>query len=275
MPVGSAAHLFVKSAIAALAFCFAAVPAVAQEFWLEPENFAPDRGSEVVIHHYYGKNFNGDDLPFVAAWQKRYFAVDGRRERQITGYEGDLPAATARFLKPGLKIVAFDGTTEMQNFEGWDRYASFLDEDGLGHISERYLPADKLKKNISKSFTRKAKLLLGVGAANGKAYGRDRPVGLRLELIAGKNPYELKAGSTMPVRLLFDGEPVGNETILAFNKKEPDNPSKAVTDERGRAEILLPVAGPYLLSAVHIFKALPTDDADWSSIWTSLTFEVE
>jgi hypothetical protein len=47
-----------------------------------------------------------------------------------------------------------------------------------------------------------------------------------------------------------------------------------VTDGQGRAEIALPVAGPYLLNAIHMFEALPADNADWSSVWTSLTFEV-
>lgn len=275
MDVYTAMRFLRKSTVTVFALLLATVPATAHEFWLEPDDFTPSRGADIVVNHNYGQHFKGDGLPFVSEWHKRYFVFDGRRNRPITGFDGDLPAVTTRFLKPGLKILAFDGTPEMQNFEEWVQFENFLGEAGLSHIAERHLKQGKPKENITERFARKAKLLLGVGAEDGEARGRDRPLGLRLELVAGRNPYTLKAGAVLPVRLLFDGEPVGNATIHAFNKQDPENPAEVVTDERGNARIALPVAGPYMLSAIHIFEALPTENADWSSVWTSLTFAIE
>ena len=262
-----------KLALAVLAG-FVALPATAHEFWLEPEDFTPERGVDVVINHNYGQNFKGDGLPYVADWHERYFVAEIRSERPILGFDGDLPAVTMRFLKPGLKILAYDGTPENQSFETFAKFEAFLAKAGLAHIAERHRALGKPETDITERFARQAKLLLGVGADTEAVRGRDRAVGLRLELVADRNPYRLKPGERLPVRLLFDGEPIADVTIHAFNRQDPENPVKTTTDAEGRADIALPVSGPYLLSAIHMFESPPSDTADWSSLWASLTFAI-
>lgn len=271
MNVYSATRFLRKLKATAIACCLFAAPAAAHEYWLEPGDYTPEPGAKVVINHNYGQHFKGDGLPFVSDWHKRYVAIDSEGEHPITGYDGDLPAVTTHFSEPGLTILAFDGTPEFHTFPEWEKFESFLKTAGLENIGALHRAEGKHLVDIVEHFARKAKLLVAVGNAKGK----DRAVGLPLELIAGRNPYMLKPGATLPVQLLYKGKPIAGVTVLAFKGHGDENPARVITDSQGHADIALPVSGPYLLSAIHMFEPQPADKADWSSLWTSLTFKVK
>ena len=251
------------------------LPAAAHEFWLQPDNFTPAPGDDVEIYHFNGQNFSGDDLPFLGEWNRRYVVADAKGERSVRGYDGDLPAVTTRFDSPGLRIFAYHGSPDILAFETLDTFETYIRKVGLGAIVRRHREQGKPETNIRESYTRNAKLLLGVGAAKGGAAGADRALGLPLELIAEQNPYTTEPGATLPVRLLYKGEPMAGLTITTFNDRDPKNPSQTVTDAAGRALIALPTTGAYLVSAVHMFEPSPGTDADWESLWVSLTFSLQ
>ena len=100
--------------------------------------------------------------------------------------------------------------------------------------------------------------------------GADRVLGLRLELIAEKNPY---VTGRVPVRLLYEGKPLEGALVVAFNKAEPLKKLKARTDKDGRVQLEFIRPGTWLVTSVHMFPAPVKADADWESVWASLTFE--
>ncbi len=244
-------------------------PAAAHEFWLRPDNFRPAPGDKVEINHINGQFFKGDALPFLGVWHSRYVVADAGGERLVEGDDGNLPAVTTRFDSPGLRIFGYLSTLNDITFDDWETFEKYLRFVGLVHIVERHLNQGKPKTGVRELYTRCAKLLLGVGAGN----GADRALGLPLELIAERNPYTLKPGDALPVRLLYKGKPIAGVTVTAFSDADPKNPVKTKTDADGRALISLPAPGAYMLNAVHMFDANPEDEAHWKSYWSSMTFE--
>ena len=140
----------------------------------------------------------------------------------------------------------------------------------LGSKAADYLELGKPQSGIRELYTRNAKALVSVGAGAGS----DRPVGLPLELIAERNPYQLGVETSLPVRLLLDGKPLEGATIKVFNEKDRMAARRYVTDPEGRARIELPINDRYLVSAVHMMTPAPAEQAkaDWTSLWASLTF---
>lgn len=254
--------------VLALAALFATPCARAHEFWLEPTDFVPKPGESVAISILVGEKFKGNTYPFLREEFKKFVVVDGRGERPVKGIDGDDPALTMKFPEPGLAILAHHSMPAITVFETWERFQLYLDFEGLQHIAALHLQAGKRQDRIRESYSRCAKLLIGVGAPQ----GGDRLTGMPLELVAERNPYSLKAGEDLPVRLYLHGQPVAGVQISAISKIDPDKRLLARTDSEGRANIALPQAGSWLLNAVHILPPAAGEDADWTSLWASMTF---
>ena len=75
------------------------------------------------------------------------------------------------------------------------------------------------------------------------------------------------------MRLVFEGKPLAKALVVAMNQAEPEKKISARTDSRGRATLASRERGVWLVKAVHMIPAPAGVDADWESVWTSLTFE--
>ena len=102
----------------------------------------------------------------------------------------------------------------------------------------------------------------------------DRMIGLPLELVAERNPYALGPREELPVRLLYQNQPLAGALVVAVNRLNPGQILKARSDAEGRVKFVLPVSGLWLIKAVHMIPAPDQTKADWASVWASLTFEL-
>ncbi|MCR4332364.1 MAG: DUF4198 domain-containing protein, partial [Sulfuricaulis sp.] len=96
-------------------------------------------------------------------------------------------------------------------------------------------------------------------------------LGLRIELVAEKSPYA--GNGTIPFRLLYENRPLAGALVVAFNKAAPLDKLKARTDRDGRVVFNIQRPGIWLVTAVHMIPAPRGSDAQWESIWASLSFE--
>ena len=101
---------------------------------------------------------------------------------------------------------------------------------------------------------------------------KDRVLGFTLELVAERNPYLMHANDELPVRLLYEGQPLPGALVVAMNRGNPMAKIKARTDATGHARLRLNQPGMWLVKAVHMVPAPAGLDADWASYWASVTF---
>jgi hypothetical protein len=250
----------------------AGAPLAAHEFWLEVTDYKPDTGDVVAVTHFVGENFKGESFPYVRGWFQKYVIADAKQTRDAKGVDGNDPALKLTLEEPGLTILAYQSNPNAITFKSWPKFQKYLKDEGLERFEALHRSSGKPLTQIQEYYTRCAKALIGV--AGGK--GEDRAIGLPLELVALRNPYNLSAGDRLPVRVLFQGKPVGGVLIKAFNKDTPTKPLRIRTDTEGRAEIPLRAPGVYLLNAVHMMEPTGIDvkgqTYQWQSLWASLTF---
>lgn len=246
-----------------------AAPAAAHEFWLEMVDFRPKVGASVPVLFRNGQNFVGDSYPYLRKLAKRLALIDAKGDRPIKAIEGDDPVAEIKFTQSGLAIVAYQSNAESVTFDTFERFVDNLKEEGLEAIAALHEQQGKPKSGIRELFSRNAKALVDVGAGG----GNDRAVGQPLEIVAAANPYRLADGAPLVVQVLFNGQPLPDVLVKTFHLKDAQSPRRQRTDANGRVTIELPLAGEYLINAAHMIAAGPKENAHWSSLWASLTFD--
>jgi uncharacterized GH25 family protein len=246
-------------------------PALAHDFWIEPESFRPQQGARVALRLYVGQDFKGDTNPYIPELIERYVAVSDRGERRIAGVAGDDPAGAFIPDAPGVTVIGYHSAKYPLRFDSLAAFEQYLTQEGLEQHLTLARKRHAVKDLVFENYTRSAKSLVLTAPADGRL--SDRTLGLPLELIAEAFP-ETRAGGALRVRLLFRGKPLEGALLVASNKQGPQHKLRARSDKDGRVEFTLPRPGVWLLTSVHMLPAPLLSRADWESTWASLTFEL-
>jgi uncharacterized GH25 family protein len=252
---------------AALALCalLAAAALSAHDFWLEPSTFTPGPNQVVSVRLLVGQKFRGEPIPRTSTLIERFVVVTATGELPVPGREGGDPAGLVRVSAPGLAILGYASRNSSVILEA-ARFEKYLAEEGLEGISAERRRRGETDRPARENFARCAKALLSVAGGDGV----DRALGFALELVAEKSPYAPSVGS-LPVRLLYLGKPLSGALVTAFPYDAPEVAQSARTDASGRATLDISRRGQWLIKAVHMVPSA-TPDADWQSLWASLTF---
>ncbi|MEO8348002.1 MAG: DUF4198 domain-containing protein [Acidobacteriota bacterium] len=255
----------------AVTIFFAAARLLAHDFWIEPSTFRPEVGATVGIALRVGEGFQGDPVPRSPGRIVRFVLVSPSRETPIEGVPGHDPAGVARVTEAGLQLVGYRSHTSKVELEA-KKFEEYLKEEGLERIVAERARRGESDKASREIYSRCAKALLAAGGT-GKS-GHDRVLGFTLELVPEKNPYAFRTGGPFPVRLEYRGKPLAGALVVALNRDAPEMRLSARTDAKGRVSFALAKPGTWLVKSVHMVPAPAKSEADWESLWASLTFEL-
>ncbi len=245
--------------------------AAAHDFWIEPSTFRPAAGEEFTVSLRVGEHFRGEPVPRDDRRIRKFFLVSSRGESPIPGLPGTDPAGFARADAPGLSVIGYRSersavTLEPQKFE------KYLADEGLDAvIAERARRGEKEKPG-REVFSRSVKAILVAPGPRGPEL--DRVLGLTLELELRSSPAAWRRDRPMRFRLLYGGKPLGSALVKAISRDDPDRTLTARTARDGTAPLTLPARGVWLVESLHMVRAPRDVDADWESVWSSVTFEI-
>jgi uncharacterized GH25 family protein len=251
-----------------LCFLFFLHSALAHDFWIEPESFRPAVGQKVPVHLYVGMDFKGEPALYIPDWFERYVYVNAQGEKPVPGLPGDDPAGTVPITTKGLTVIGYRSTKFSVSFDTVEEFEKYLIKEGLERNLVLLNKSKPSKGKITENYSRSAKALLLNGTATTPA---DRVLGFRIELVADKSPYS--DSGPIPFRLLYENRPLAGALVVAFNKATPLDKLKARTNQEGRVTLDIKRRGTWLVTAVHMIPAPSDSDAQWESIWASLSFE--
>ncbi len=253
---------------AALLFC---APLLTHDFWIEPSSFRPEVGSVIGVRLFVGQKFRGEALPRNPAMILRFALVSDAGETLVAGRAADEPAGAVRIERPGLELIAFRSRDSRVSLEP-AKFEEYLREEGLEYVIEARTRRGQSQKPSRELFSRSAKSLISAG--EGGTTGYDRLLGSTLELVPEQNPYAMREGEELPVRLLYEGRPLSGALVSALPHEDPDRRLSQRSDGDGRVTFRIGKAGAWLVKAVHMVPVSDDPSADWRSIWASLTFEI-
>jgi uncharacterized GH25 family protein len=251
---------------AALVLLCAAGPASAHEFWLQPDTFVAAPGDVVNLQFRVGAGWPGEARALDADRALRSGWIDATGEHTMGG------SVNLRASKVGPAWAVFRSNRAALTLEA-AAFESYLRDEGLEHILDARRIRGESVRPGREIYSRCAETLLQIGAGSTASALVPRPMGLTLELVP-QNARRLLAGDTqMAVKLLNQGKPLRAALVRALPQTGGTSLS-ARTDSRGVAVLPLAGGGVWLLNAVHMVRANARIDADWESIWSSLTLQL-
>ena len=248
----------------------------AHDFWLQPTRFwvAANAPIPVMLLVGHGEFRTRSDL-----------SADRINRLDVTGPKGkfDLrrflgagkPTADTRFslATPGTHVIAFSSTNTSSDLPAL-RFNDYIATEGLTLIMADRAKNGTTEKPGRELYSRRAKLLVQVGPPGTTPQPQvTAPVGLGLEIVPLRNPYAPSAARDLPVRVLYQGQPLAGALVKLNNLSADATPvAMRRTDGAGRAVFRLPRGGAWQLNVVWAVRLPNVPAADYLTTFSSLTF---
>ena len=254
-----------------LAWSAQALEIGAHEFWLAPSTHRASEGDSIELNAMIGHGDQVKSLRRRSDHLSEFRVYDGQGHFNVGGKRNQFPTGRYRTQRSGLHVFRYLSQPLLNTLPA-DRFQKYLKDEGLDDALSIRRSKGGEKQAGRERYLRFAKSLVQVGDRNGS----DRVLGLPLEIVAITNPFRLRTGSILVVRVLQEGLPIPGVMVKGFALKGGQDPVLVRTDGDGYARIPLAWDGRWMLNAVWI-EPLEDDvpDADWESYWASLTFEIE
>ena len=244
--------------------------AVAHDMFLMPERFRTVSGETLTLGIHSGDGFpDSTQLPLRLTDALMHA---GGKATPMQDVRNEEKRAVANLTVTGsghilATVISAPTTIEMRA----NSFVSYLKEEGLTDIIDARVKAGETEKAARERYGKYAKAILLSGAPND---GYKALAGLPIEFVPQLDPYRLKVGDTLPVRLLFRGAPAAGLEVKAASTAPGSKPEViGKTDANGMISVKLTSAGPWRLHAI-LMQRSPDATADWESFWSTLTFEI-
>ncbi len=244
----------------------------AHEFWLSPEKFRLQKGESINVDFLVGEHFEGEkwhgNRGSVTMFQQ--FSKDGKTDLTPSVSTDSGKGISARFDTEGTHLLAYNSKNKFIELEA-NKFTEYLKEDGLQNALEWREKNGKTGEKGREYYQRCVKTLIQVGDKLDNTFKQNTQ--MPLEIIAQQNPYALKMGDSLEVKVLFKNKNLPDALVRVWNRHEgkmTETPYK--TDSNGRVKFLIANDGKYMVSLVKMEKNSLDTKADWQSYWGSLTF---
>jgi hypothetical protein len=249
----------------------------AHDLFLRPTRFFVRENSEVRIHVLNGTFSKSEG----SVTRDRLRALDlvspagvARLDTSTWVPSGDTTVLTLRTGGAGTYVVGASLSPRELRLEAKD-FNSYLASDGVPDILAARRRDGQLDSPARERYHKHVKAVLQVG--DQRSPGFDRVLGYPAELVPLDNPYALRAGGTLRVRALVDGQPIANQYVVSGGRTTwgARIAQRGVrTDGEGVARVPLRSAGEWYVKFIHMARAAGDTTIDYESKWATLTFAV-
>jgi len=260
-----------------LAFALVFTPALlAHDTWIIPSTFRPQQGTAVQLRVATGMAFPGSEVAVTPDRVIRYTQHDSARVRKISNLrvEGTFLAAGMTPELQGDTILSLELKPRVLEMTARE-FTEYLREERQENVLHLRAQQGKSNSPSRERYRKIAKTVLCVG--EGEDQTSLLSEGLLLEILPEQSPCTYHAWDRVEFLVFFEGKPLANARVVAGYEGSTGHqyPVKTTTDFDGRAAIVLKRAGAWFVRVLHITPAADDHEADWQTVFSTLTFEVQ
>ena len=239
----------------------------AHDFWIEPSTFHPVPGSTVAVGLRVGQNFVGDPVPRIPGSIEQFVVRQDGTEKPVNGVQNVDPAGWLFADGQSTAVIVYCSTGSFVELPA-EKFEDYLRQEGLERIIDSRARRRQGDRPGRERFYRYAKALL---AGERPSAAVTQPLGLTYEIIPDNDPTARL--DRFGGRVLYEGKPLAGALVVAMPQKDPSARLTTRSNAQGAFSFELPRPGVWLVKSVHMVRASFFSDADWDSLWASLTFE--
>lgn len=279
-----------KGRIVLAALFISATLAGADDFWLVPNAFYVDAGSEIVLRGQTSSQFPTSRIAVAVDRVAEAKLIDESGARAISdlAVQGRSLLIRDRPQRAGQYVVALSihPRSVRESAEGFRRY---LDAEGATAARQRVEREGLLagRDSVTRRYAKYAKAIVEVGSGGTRAFAR--PAGHVIEFVPLHDPSSLRSGDTLELRLLFRGAPLMGVPVhsdVADLNTDRDAasadahaghggaaaPTTYLPDAHGIVRVPLTRPGMWSIRTIHVTQAPTGSGADWDTHWGTLVF---
>jgi uncharacterized GH25 family protein len=251
-------------------------PALAHEFWLQPSAFwtAPSTTIPLTLQVGDGSARERSQIPVrritrFAAVAPDADVIDLSRRFRTGAASYD---AQVEFDRPGVYVLALETDNRARSYLPASEFNEYLRVEGLTPALELRSRTGRMHEGATERYSRCAKALIQVGDPAHASVSL-APVGITLEIVPEVNPYAAPRPAALPVQVIYQGRALAGALVQLVDLDRDVEPLETrVTNSAGRATFTMPAAGSWLLSVVWTQSLPTTDEADFETTFSSLSF---
>jgi uncharacterized GH25 family protein len=250
----------------------------AHDFWLQPAEYwvSPDALTAMTLQVGHGPFRQRSPIPARRITQFQAIDANGEaadlREQLRLGQsekDGDF-----RLKNPGTYVLVLQTDDSAQSHLPFIRFNDYLNVEGLTPALEQRARLRRMDADGSERYSRCAKSIVQVGPAGAGSQDRvSKAIGLPLEIVPDANPYGMPRPANLPVHVIYAERPLAGALVKLTNLENDAAPFEVhLTDQDGRASFTMPNSGTWLLNVIWTKVAPSSDEADFDTVFSSLSF---
>lgn len=255
--------------------CLWSAGLAAHDLYLRPKNFQLKPGETLRVEFHNGDSFPRSEVPVKIQRLRDMKLRLANTESAFQDVRIEGTATVADVKAPAGEGTAVLISRTIPNFIelAGPKFEEYLQHEGLDDILAWRKAHGESAKPGREMYSKYVKALALVGKGS-KDWGA--PAGLAIEFVPLADPYSIKPGGMLPVRVLFQGKPMAGLPIEAASAVRGKAEKKMIGKTDGKGEITIPItrAGLWKLHTIRMERRADTKAADWESYWASLTFEI-
>jgi len=258
--------------ISVLATMILSLPALAHEYWLQPDTFILPNEGLIQAHIKTGQDFRGNNFAYLPLSVESMQIHLGDKSQPTSSRFGDYPAISEVALGDGLNILSATTTPTKLTYEKPGKFESFLRNEGLDWVLAEHHKRQLPETGFTEIYSRYTKALVKVGSGK----GADRKIGHTFEWVLETNPYTNEQNKLV-AQLWWQDKILANHQLRYFIQTGKNLTTDiAITDKNGRANIPYKPGSTYMVNAVYMVTPSKENatkyKAVWDSRWASVTF---
>lgn len=265
-----------KFALASLCVALSSTTA-AHDMWLQPETFRPGKDTPTATQLYVGHGADrarwGVPNAHVVSFESLNETGTMDQKASLTLGSGNNDAVPV-FTSTGTHMLTMTSKDSFSTLAA-EKFNDYVATSGITPIADARREAGTENAEGRERYSRRAKAIVKVCEANmTDDLMAATPIGHTLEIIPMVDPTYMADGRGLPLRVLYNGEPVDGATlkITDLSSDEPLD-MDVKTSANGTAIAPLPHRGKWLLTTIWSRPLTDDEKADFDTIFASLSFD--
>jgi uncharacterized GH25 family protein len=247
----------------------------AHEFWVQPGEFQIAPGAVLSLALQVGDGGMRQRSPIPLHRITRFEAIGPNGD--AIDMRTSLAATAKRDVLldvPGTYVLALATDNRAYSRQSAERFNAYLETEGLTPALEYRARTHQMHVDGFERYSRAAKSIVLVGASSVQSQPHvTQPLGLPLEIVPVVNPYGEPRPTSFPVRVLYDGQVLPGALVKLSNLEQGLAPVDARrSDKFGLVTFTMPQTGSWLVSVVWTKRLENSSEADFETVFASLTF---